>query len=91
VLTHEVWVNDHRVTGGSPSSRASPLRAGTLAGTAPVIMAIAYAKRLEHDGVLVDSLYFSGQLHGFISMGRLLRASDTAIRLVANRPRQNWS
>ena len=52
---------------------------------------LAYAKRLEHDGVLVDSLYFSGQLHGFISMGRLLRASDTAIQLVANRLRQSWS
>ena len=82
--------------------RASPLRAASLAGTAPAIMVIAahdplcddglsYAKRQEHDGVLVDSLYFSGQLHGFISMGRLLRASDTAIRMIANCLRQSWS
>jgi acetyl esterase len=82
--------------------RASPLRAGTLAGTAPAIVVIAahdplcdeglaYAKRLEHDGVLVESLYFSGQLHGFISMGRLLRASETAIRMVANSLRASWS
>ena len=82
--------------------RASPLRAATLAGTAPAIMVIAahdplcdeglaYAKRLEHEGVLVESLYFSGQLHGFISMGRLLRASDSAIRMVANALRQSWS
>ena len=52
---------------------------------------LACAKRLKHDGVLVDSLYFSGQLHGFISMGRLLRASDTAIQMVANCLRQSWS
>lgn len=82
--------------------RASPLRAASLAGTAPAIVVIAahdplcdeglaYAKRLEHDGVLVESLYFSGQLHGFISMGRLLRASDTAIRMIANALRQSWS
>ncbi len=82
--------------------RASPLRAASLAGTAPAIVVIAakdplcddglaYAKRLEHDGVLVDSLYFSGQLHGFVSMGKLLRASDTAIRMIANSLRQSWS
>lgn len=82
--------------------RASPLRAASLAGTAPAVVVIAahdplcdeglaYAKRLEQDGVLVDSLYFSGQLHGFISMGKLLRASDTAIRMVANSLRQSWS
>ena len=82
--------------------RASPLRAGTLAGTAPAIVVIAahdplcdeglaYAKRLELEGVLVESLYFSGQLHGFISMGRMLRASDTAIRMIANSLRASWS
>ena len=52
---------------------------------------LAYAKRLELEGVLVESLYFSGQLHGFISMGRMLRASDTAIRMIANSLRASWS
>jgi acetyl esterase len=81
--------------------RASPLRAGSMAGTAPAVVVIAahdplcdeglaYAKRLEQEGVLVDSLYFSGQLHGFISMGKMLRASDTAIRMIANSLRQSW-
>jgi acetyl esterase len=81
--------------------RASPLRAASLAGTAPAIVVVAahdplcdeglaYARRLEHDGVLVDSLYFSGQLHGFISMGKLLRSADTAIRMIANSLRQTW-
>lgn len=82
--------------------RASPLHAASVAGTAPAIVVIAahdplcdeglaYAKRLENEGVLVDSLYFSGQLHGFISMGKLLRASDTAIRTIAHSLRANWS
>ena len=82
--------------------RASPLHAASVAGTAPAIVVIAahdplcdeglaYAKRLENEGVLVDSLYFSGQLHGFISMGKLLRASDTAIRMIAHSLRANWS
>ena len=82
--------------------RASPLHAASLAGTAPAIVVIAahdplcdeglaYAKRLENEGVLVDSIYFSGQLHGFISMGKLLRASDTAIRTIAHSLRANWS
>ena len=81
--------------------RASPLHAASVAGTAPAIVVIAahdplcdeglaYAKRLENEGVLVDSLYFSGQLHGFISMGKLLRASDTAIRTIAHSLRANW-
>lgn len=98
------WFIDHylRAEIDKYNWRASPLRAATLAGTAPAIVVIAahdplcdeglaYAKRLEHEGVLVESLYFSGQLHGFISMGRLLRASDTAIRMVANSLRQSWS
>ena len=82
--------------------RASPLRAATLAGTAPAVVVVAahdplcdeglaYAKRLEQDGVLVDSLYFSGQPHGFIAMGKMLRASETAIRTIAHSLRQSWS
>jgi acetyl esterase len=98
------WFIDHYLSAeiDKYNWRASPLRAATLAGTAPAIVVIAahdplcdeglaYAKRLEHEGVLVESLYFSGQLHGFISMGRLLRASETAIRMVANSLRQSWS
>ncbi len=98
------WFIDHYLRSESDKYnwRASPLRAATLAGTAPAVVVIAahdplcdeglaYAKRLEAEGVLVDSLYFSGQLHGFISMGKLLRASDTAIRTIANSLRQSWS
>ncbi len=82
--------------------RASPLRAASLGGTARALVIVAahdplcdeglaYAKRLEQDGVLVDTLYFSGQLHGFVSMGKMLRASDTAIRTIAHSLRTHWS
>jgi len=98
------WFIDHylRAESDKYNWRASPLRAATLAGTARALVVVAahdplcdeglaYAKRLEAEGVLVDSLYFSGQLHGFVSMGKLLRASDTAIRTIAHSLRQSWS
>ncbi len=97
------WFIDHylRTEADKHDWRASPLRAASLAGTAPAIVVVAahdpladdglaYAKRLELDGVRVVSLYFSGQIHGFVSMGRILRAADTAIRMVANVLRQTW-
>ena len=97
------WFIDHYLRNDADKYdwRASPLRAATLKGTAPAIMVIAahdpladdglaYANRLEHDGVRVDSLYFSGQIHGFVSMGKLLRAADTAIRMIAHSLRQTW-
>ena len=82
--------------------RASPLRAASLKDTAPAIVVVAahdpladdglaYAKRLEQDGVRVTSLYFSGQLHGFVSMGKLLRASDTALQMISLCLRQSWA
>ena len=82
--------------------RASPLRAATLRGTAPAIVVVAaydpladdglaYAKRLEQEGVPVTSSYFSGQIHGFISMGKMLRAADTALQMIAVSLRQTWA
>ena len=82
--------------------RASPLRAATLRGTAPAILIVAahdpladdglaYAKRLEQEGVQVTSSYFSGQIHGFVSMGKMLRAADTALQMIAVSLRQSWA
>jgi acetyl esterase len=82
--------------------RASPLRAASLRGTAPAIVIVAahdpladdglaYARRLEQDGVRVISSYFSGQLHGFVSMGKLLRASDTALETISAVLRNAWA
>jgi acetyl esterase len=82
--------------------RASPLRAASLAGTAPAVVIVAahdpladdglaYAKRLEQDGVRVVSSYFSGQIHGFVSMGKLLHASDIALQTISLCLRQAWA
>ncbi len=82
--------------------RASPLRAASLKGTAPAIVVVAahdpladdglaYAKRLEQEGVRVVSSYFSGQIHGFVSMGKMLRAADTALQMIALSLRQSWT
>ena len=70
--------------------RASPLRAASLAGTAPAFVltagydplvdeGLAYARRLEHEGVRTTLLHMADQMHGFITMGRMVRAADTAL------------
>ncbi len=69
---------------------ASPLRAASLAGVAPAFVltaghdplvdeGIAYAQRLEHEGVRVALLHMADQMHGFITMGRMIRAADAAL------------
>jgi acetyl esterase len=40
---------------------------------------IAYAKRLDQDGVQVAHLHLPNQLHGFLTMGRMIRAAGMAI------------
>ena len=98
------WFVDHYLRNETDKYdwRASPLRAASLRGTAPAIVIVAahdpladdgldYAKRLEREGVRVTSSYFSGQIHGFVSMGRLLPAADTALRMIAVSLRQSWA
>lgn len=69
---------------------ASPLRAASLAGVAPAFVltaghdplvdeGVAYAQRLEHEGVRVALLHMADQMHGFITMGRIVRAADLAL------------
>jgi acetyl esterase len=75
------WFWDHYVP--DPSARrhpdASPLRAGSLAGVAPATVVVceldplrdegvAYARRLEADGVPVRLSTYQGMIHGFIRM-----------------------
>jgi acetyl esterase len=98
------WFVDHYLQNETDKHdwRASPLRAASLAGTAPAIVIVAahdpladdglaYAKRLEQDGVPVTSSYFSGQIHGFVSMGKLLRSAETALQMIAVSLRQAWT
>jgi acetyl esterase len=66
--------------------RASPIRAPDLSGTPPAFVltvahdplcdeGIAYAKRLDREGVRVMHMHLSDQIHGFLTMGRIVRAS----------------
>jgi acetyl esterase len=88
------WFIDYYAKGHETDWRASPIRAASLAGTAPALVltcthdplrdeGIDYAKRLEREGVRVVHLHYSDQIHGFMSMGRLIRAADQAIDMMA--------
>jgi acetyl esterase len=90
------WFIDHymRDTADALDWRASPLRAASLAGTAPALVltasadplrdeGIAYAERLEREGVRVKLLHFSDQIHGFLSMGKIVRASEVSLQMMA--------
>ena len=66
--------------------RGSPMRAPDLSATPPAFVVtvahdplcdegIAYARRLEQEGVRVTHLHLSDQIHGFLTMGKIVRAS----------------
>ena len=90
------WFIDHYLRGPQDFAdwRASPLRAADLAGTAPALVltctydplrdeGLAYARRLEQDGVPVTHLHFADQMHGFLSHGKIVRAGNTALDMAA--------
>ena len=90
------WFIDHYMRGPGDviDWRASPARAADLSGTAPALVltcscdplcdeGIEYARRLEREGVRVTHLHFSDQIHGFMSMGRIVRAAGVAIDMMA--------
>jgi acetyl esterase len=93
LLTHSVikWFRDHYLNGANDAHdwRASPARATTLAGLPPAYVLTAgadplrdegdeYAQRLQQAGVAVTYRHFSGQFHGFFTMGKLLQQADVA-------------
>lgn len=95
------WFIDHYMRDDSDRLdwRASPLRAASVAGTAPALVltaaadplrdeGIAYAERLEREGVRVKLLHFSDQIHGFLSMGKIIRASEVSLQMMAAALRQ---
>lgn len=80
--------------------RASPLRAD-LAGVAPAFIltagydplcdeGIAYARRLDAAGVQTSHLHMPTQVHGFLTMGRVIQASGTALEIASAMLRQAW-
>jgi len=92
LLTHSVikWFRDHYLNGAADVHdwRASPARA-TLIGLPPAYVLTAgadplrdegdeYARSLKEAGVAVTYRHFSGQFHGFFTMGKLLQQADVA-------------
>jgi acetyl esterase len=93
LLTHTVikWFRDHYLNGAADAHdwRASPARAKTLVGLPPAYVLTAgadplrdegdeYARRLKEAGVAVTYRHFSGQFHGFFTMGKLLQQANVA-------------
>jgi len=92
LLTHSVikWFCNHYLGDADIDDwRASPARAKTLAGLPPAYVLTAggdplrdegdeYAKRLKQDGVPITYRHFSGQFHGFFTMGKLLNQANIA-------------
>jgi acetyl esterase/lipase len=90
------WFTDHYIRGPKDVSdwRASPLRAANLSGVAQALVltcsydplcdeGIAYARRLEREGVRVTHLHFSDQTHGFVGQGKIIRAAHTALDMMS--------
>jgi acetyl esterase len=74
--------------------RASPLRAPDLSGLPPAYVltagydplsdeGAAYAGRLCQSGVAVEHCHLSGQIHGFLLMGKIIRAAGPALDDIA--------
>ena len=74
--------------------RASPMRAERLAGTPPAMVLTvahdpladegrAYADRLEAEGVRVAALHLSDQIHGVVTMGRVIAVADPVLQYAA--------
>lgn len=97
------WFIDHYVPQAADRIdwRASPLRAASLAGTAPAFVmtcghdplcdeGIAYAKRLDGEGVAVTHLHVANQMHAYLTMGRFIPTSDVTLRQAAAALRAHW-
>jgi len=98
------WFIDHYLANAADVAdwRASPLRAASLAGTAPAMVvtcahdplcdeAVDYARRLDREGVSVTHLHYNDQMHGFLTMGKLIRASQSLIDTMAVALKRAWN
>jgi acetyl esterase len=97
------WFRAHYLRDSADETdwRASPLRAASLACTAPAFVltcshdplcdeGLAYAARLERENVPVTLMHLSDQMHAFFTWGKLIRAADTAMNAITAALRANW-
>ena len=88
---HDHYIDDAR---HDVNWRASPLLAASHAGLPPALVITAgydplrdegldYARALSADGTRVSYVCFERQIHGFITMGRVLDEAHTAVALCA--------
>lgn len=100
------WFWDHYVGGADTATardwRASPLLAAAHAGLAPAFILVAehdvlrdeglaYAAKLESVGVPVERVLMPGMIHGFITMGRIIRDAGTAVDTCAKALRRAFA
>ena len=105
ILTDEVmqWFIDIYVPDKAKRQdwRASPLLAKSLKGLPDTLVLLAgfdplcaegdaYVKRLKADGVKVTEKIYPGQMHGFLSNGRLLPKANDAISDIAAALKAAW-
>jgi acetyl esterase len=97
------WFYDHYLRGQADVDdwRASPLRAPDLSGVPPALILTAgndvlcdegdaYARRLQQHGVPVRHRQYADQIHGFLTMGKIVRAAQPALDDVAAALRAAW-
>ena len=97
------WFYEHylRKPADADDWRASPLRADDLSGVAPALVLTAgndvlcddgeaYARRLQQAGVAVQLRHFPDQIHGFLTMGKIVQAAQPALDDIAAALRAAW-